>query len=98
MIRAGNMVGSFVTEDHDAGRHKRPWTAEDEQRLRGEFKLNGRATKPHVNTPAGPYAIGSVSLWCTRSVGQRKDGAPIICARRKSKASDAACADCTRGT
>lgn len=91
------MVGSFVTEDHSAGPQKRPWTADDASRLAGTFTINGRATKPHVNTPAGPYIIGAVSLWCMRAVGQRKDGAPIICARRKSKGSDAACADCARG-
>lgn len=46
-------------------------------------------------TPCGPYIIGAVSLWCMRAVGERKDGSPIICARRKSRAGDAACKDCT---
>lgn len=94
MSRAGNMVGSFIVEDFSAGPQKRSWTAEDAARLAGTFTIGGRLTKPHVTTPAGPYIIGKICLWCLRVVGTRKDGKPIICARRKSRADDKMCKDC----
>lgn len=94
MSRAGNMVGSFVTEDYSTGPQKRPWTPEDAARLAGTLTIGGRLTKPHVNTPAGPYIIGKVSLWCMREVGTRKDGKPIVCAQRKSRADDKTCKAC----
>lgn len=55
MSRAGNMVGSFVTEDRSGA--GMPWTADDAARLAGNFYIDGRATKPHVMTPAGPYHV-----------------------------------------
>lgn len=95
MSRAGNLVGTFEIVDQSTAKDgRRPWTAEDAARLSGTFKIGGRATKPHVNTPAGPYVIGSVSLWCMRTVGTKTSGAPIACARRKSRAKDAACTAC----
>jgi hypothetical protein len=76
MSRAGNMVGSFVTEDRSCT--GMPWTSEDDARLAGTFRIDGRATRPHVMTPAGPYVIGAVSLWCR-------------CGKRKRWARDATC-------
>jgi len=98
MSRAGNMVGSFVTEDHSVGPQRRQWTPDDVARLAGTFRIGGRLTKPHVNTPAGPYVIGAVSLWCLRVVGTKKDGLPIVCARRKRRADHAVCATCQGAT
>jgi hypothetical protein len=80
------MVGSFVSVDYSTGPQRRPWTAEDAARLADTFTINGRATKPHVNTPGGTYVIGAVSLWCVNVIGQTTNGAPITCARRKRRA------------
>lgn len=52
MSRAGNMVGSFVIEDR-TGDRKRPWTAEDADRLAGTVRIDGRLRGPHVMTPCG---------------------------------------------
>lgn len=99
MSRAGNLVGVFETVDYSTAKDgRRPWTKEDAARLAGTFKIGGRATKPHVMTPGGPYVIGSVSLWCMRAIGQVKDGTPIICARRKSRAEDKLCRACGGGS
>lgn len=89
------MVGSFVTEDRSAATQRRPWTTEDAARLAGTFIIDGRLTKPHVNTPAGPYVIGRVSPWCTKVVGTKKNGAPIVCARRKRRADHPTCKECS---
>lgn len=66
MSRAGNMVGSFVIEDRGSA-ERRPWTKVDEDRLQGNYVhkfQSGAAIKqpPHVDTPSGPFFIGSVKL------------------------------------
>lgn len=58
MSRAGNLMGQFYTEGIGAT----PWSAEDEDRFRGRFKIGGQLTRPHVNTPRGPFLIGIVPL------------------------------------
>ena len=61
MSRAGNLVGSFVIEDRGST-ERRPWTATDEQRLRGLYVHRGAKQPPHVDTPSGPFFVGSVKL------------------------------------
>lgn len=66
MSRAGNLVGSFVIEDRGST-ERRPWTEVDEDRLRGRYVhrfRNGEGVlqPPHVDTPSGPFFVGSVKL------------------------------------